>query len=145
MIPYPAVLLISIILANLSFSTNGFRKTNVIRSFKRFASNPEIDAAVEKIKTATPKGSVVVIKYGGHAMENDEFKNLFCNDIATLCKIGILPVIVHGGGPQIAAMLKNLNIESKFIGGLRVTDSKTLEVAQMVLCGSINKELCGKS
>ena len=125
-----------------------FLKTSIIQNqrsvSRKYGANAEIDEAVQKIKIATPKGSVVVIKYGGHAMENDEYKNLFCNDIATLCKIGILPVIVHGGGPQIAAMLKSLNIESKFIGGLRVTDAKTLEVAQMVLCGSINKELCGK-
>lgn len=119
-------------------------QTRIQKSSSYLRNTPsEVTDAIEKIKKATPKGSVVVIKYGGHAMENDEFKKLFCNDIATLCKIGILPVIVHGGGPQIAATLKSLNIESKFIGGLRVTDQKTLEVAQMVLCGSINKELCG--
>lgn len=133
-----------IFLINLNLSYGFMVRSSLSRLSKSYSSNPEIDTAIEKIKKATPKGSIVVIKYGGHAMENDEFKNLFCNDIASLCKIGILPVIVHGGGPQIAAMLKSLNIESKFIGGLRVTDAKTLEVAQMVLCGSINKELCGK-
>jgi acetylglutamate kinase len=76
-------------------------------------------------------------------MENDELKKYFCEDIAALCSTGILPIVVHGGGPQIAAMLKKLEIESKFINGLRVTDEKTMQVAQMVLCGSINKEIVG--
>lgn len=87
---------------------------------------------------------MVVIKYGGHAMENDEAKTQFCQDIAALCRTGVLPVIVHGGGPQIAKMLASLSIESRFENGLRVTDDKTMEVAQMVLCGSINKEIVGK-
>ena len=103
----------------------------------------EVSTLLEKISSSTPQGSVVVIKYGGHAMENDELKKLFCEDIAALCSTGILPIIVHGGGPQIAAMLKKLDIESKFMNGLRVTDEKTMEVAQMVLCGAINKELVG--
>ena len=103
----------------------------------------EVSRLLEGIKKATPPGSVVVIKYGGHAMENDELKRYFCEDIGALCKVGVLPVIVHGGGPQIAKMLASLNIESKFIQGLRVTDSKTMEIAQMVLCGSINKDIVG--
>jgi len=76
-------------------------------------------------------------------MENDELKRLFCEDIGELCRAGILPVIVHGGGPQIQKMLTSLAIESKFVQGLRVTDAKTMEVAQMVLCGSINKDIVG--
>ena len=76
-------------------------------------------------------------------MENDELKKLFCEDIGELCRTGVLPVIVHGGGPQIQKMLTSLAIESKFIQGLRVTDPKTMEVAQMVLCGSINKDIVG--
>eukprot|EP01041_Mallomonas_annulata_P009635 gene9635-20027_t len=100
-----------------------------------------VDSLLPLIKKNTAEGSVVVIKYGGHAMENDELKKFFCEDIAALCKIGIFPVVVHGGGPQIAKMLTSLSIESKFVQGLRVTDSKTMEVAQMVLCGSINKEI----
>lgn len=95
------------------------------------------------VKKNTPPGSVIVIKYGGHAMENEELKRFFCEDIAALCSTGILPVIVHGGGPQIANMLKKLEIESKFLEGLRVTDKKTMEVAQMILCGSINKDISG--
>lgn len=77
-------------------------------------------------------------------MENDELKQFFCEDIAALSKVGIFPIVVHGGGPQIAKMLSSLNIESKFVQGLRVTDAKTMEVAQMVLCGSINKEIVGR-
>ena len=96
------------------------------------------------IKRTMPAGSVVVIKYGGHAMENEEAKRQFCEDIGVLCRTGVLPVIVHGGGPQIAKMLNSLSIESRFENGLRVTDEKTMEVAQMVLCGSINKEIVGK-
>lgn len=94
-----------------------------------------------KVKANVKPGSVVVIKYGGHAMENDALKELFLDDVASLYNLGITPVIVHGGGPQIAKMLKTLNIESKFVDGLRVTDEQTLEVAQMVLCGLINKDL----
>lgn len=112
-------------------------------SLGRNAFSAEVTDLLAKIKTNTPQGSVVVIKYGGHAMENAELKKFFCEDVAALCSTGILPVIVHGGGPQIAAMLKKLEIESKFINGLRVTDEKTMEVAQMVLCGSINKEIAG--
>eukprot|EP01040_Poterioochromonas_malhamensis_P004780 gene4780-5131_t len=96
---------------------------------------------IDAVKKQTEHGTVVVIKYGGHAMENDELKEQFLDDIAEIYRLGISPVIVHGGGPQIAKMLKDLQVESKFIDGLRVTDAKTLEVAQMILCGSINKDL----
>lgn len=87
------------------------------------------------------KGSVIVIKYGGHAMENDQLKSSFAEDVGALCNLGIFPVIVHGGGPQIKKMLKSLDVESTFVQGLRVTDAKTMEIAQMVLCGSINKDI----
>lgn len=104
----------------------------------------EYNSLIAGIKKATPSGSVVVIKYGGHAMENELAKKQFCEDVAALCRTGVLPVIVHGGGPQIAKMLASLKIESRFENGLRVTDAATMEVAQMVLCGSINKEIVGK-
>eukprot|EP00607_Mallomonas_marina_P007283 CAMPEP_0182419178 /NCGR_PEP_ID=MMETSP1167-20130531/3579_1 /TAXON_ID=2988 /ORGANISM="Mallomonas Sp, Strain CCMP3275" /LENGTH=288 /DNA_ID=CAMNT_0024593849 /DNA_START=181 /DNA_END=1044 /DNA_ORIENTATION=+ len=104
----------------------------------------DVDDLITLVKSNIPAGSIVVIKYGGHAMENDELKKFFCDDIASLCKIGILPIIVHGGGPQIKKMLGNLNIESKFVQGLRVTDLKTMEIAQMVLCGAINKEIVSR-
>ena len=114
-----------------------------LRSSPLLAWSAEVSDLLGKVKQSTREGSVVVIKYGGHAMENDELKKFFCEDIAALCSTGILPVIVHGGGPQIASMLKKLEIETKFVNGLRVTDEKTMQVAQMVLCGSINKEIVG--
>jgi acetylglutamate kinase len=119
---------------------SSFRKTTFYRAV---AGDEEYDNLLVNVKKNTPPGSVIVIKYGGHAMENEELKRFFCEDIAALCNTGILPVIVHGGGPQIASMLKKLEIESKFLQGLRVTDQKTMEVAQMVLCGAINKDISG--
>jgi acetylglutamate kinase len=96
---------------------------------------------VAEVKRNTPAGSLVVVKYGGHAMEDDTAKSSFCHDIAALCDFGIIPVIVHGGGPQIKKMLGTMGLQSTFLNGLRVTDKQTMEVAQMVLCGSINKDI----
>ena len=84
---------------------------------------------------------IVVVKYGGNAMTNDELKDAVMNDIVLLSLVGIKVVLVHGGGPEINAMLKKLNIESKFIGGLRYTDEQTIDVVKMVLAGKVNKEL----
>lgn len=86
-------------------------------------------------------GKTVVVKYGGNAMINDELKNKVMEDITLLKYIGINPIVVHGGGPDISAALKQFNIESKFINGLRVTDDETMRVAQMVLIGKTNKEI----
>lgn len=83
----------------------------------------------------------VVIKYGGHAMGEDEVARLFAADAVLLKLLGLHPVIVHGGGPQISRMLKKAGVESTFIDGLRVTDAPTMEVAEMVLSGAINKEI----
>jgi acetylglutamate kinase len=85
----------------------------------------------------------VVIKYGGHAMGEEEAARMFARDIVLLEQTAINPVVVHGGGPQIASMLKRLGIESKFSGGLRVTDAATVEIVEMVLAGSINKQIVG--
>lgn len=87
-------------------------------------------------------GATIVVKYGGHAMEGS-LANDFGRDIALLKQVGINPVIVHGGGPQINAMLKRLSIESSFVQGLRVTDSAMVEVVEMVLSGSVNKQVAG--
>jgi len=84
---------------------------------------------------------IVVVKYGGNAMTNEVLKQAVMNDIVLLSLVGIKVVLVHGGGPEINDMLKRLNIESKFIGGLRYTDSETVEVVKMVLAGKVNKEL----
>ena len=88
-------------------------------------------------------GCTFVVKYGGHAMGDPALAHEFALDIVLLKAVGINPVVVHGGGPQIGAMLKKLGVESQFIDGLRVTDKATAEIAEMVLCGSINKELVG--
>jgi acetylglutamate kinase len=84
---------------------------------------------------------IVVIKYGGHAMGEDEMARLFAADCVLLKLLGVHPVIVHGGGPQISAMLERAGVKSTFVDGLRVTDAPTMEVAEMVLSGAINKEI----
>ena len=88
-------------------------------------------------------GCTFVVKYGGHAMGDPEAAKDFAQDIVLLKAVGINPVVVHGGGPQIGAMLKKLGVESTFVDGLRVTDKATAEIAEMVLSGGINKELVG--
>jgi acetylglutamate kinase len=88
-------------------------------------------------------GRTFVVKYGGHAMGDPELARSFAEDVVLLKAVGINPVVVHGGGPQIGAMLKKLGLESHFIDGLRVTDKATAEIAEMVLSGAINKELVG--
>jgi acetylglutamate kinase len=86
-------------------------------------------------------GKTFVIKYGGHAMGDAELAQIFARDIVLLKQVGIHPVVVHGGGPQIGRMLDRLQIRSEFIDGLRVTDAETVEIVEMVLSGSINKEI----
>ncbi len=86
-------------------------------------------------------GKSFVIKYGGHAMGNAELARLFARDIVLLKQVGINPIVVHGGGPQIGQMLDRLAVQSEFVDGLRVTDAQTVEVVEMVLAGSINKQI----
>ena len=110
------------------------------------APDPEMLAKTETLIEALPylqryAGKIFVVKYGGHAMGDAALAQDFAEDIVLLKAVGILPVVVHGGGPQIGAMLKRLGIESRFVDGLRVTDAATAKVAEMVLAGSINKEL----
>lgn len=83
----------------------------------------------------------IVVKYGGHAMVEDELKKSFARDIALLKQVGINPVVVHGGGPQIGQLLKRLGKEAKFVEGMRVTDSETMDIVEMVLAGLVNKEI----
>jgi acetylglutamate kinase len=85
----------------------------------------------------------VVVKYGGHAMGEEQMARDFARDIVLLEQLAINPVVVHGGGPQIGAMLEKLGIKSQFAGGLRITDAATVEVVEMVLAGSINKQIVG--
>ncbi len=108
-----------------------------------------MENAVERVKIigeALPyikdfRGKRVVIKYGGHAMIDPELKRIFARQIILLQYVGIQVIVVHGGGPQISGMLKNLGIESSFIEGKRVTDSATMDVVEMVLAGAVNKEI----
>jgi acetylglutamate kinase len=86
-------------------------------------------------------GSTFVIKYGGHAMGSAELARDFARDVVLLKQVGINPVVVHGGGPQIKAMLDRLKIQSEFVQGLRVTDAATVEIVEMVLAGNINKQI----
>jgi acetylglutamate kinase len=109
---------------------------------------PETPRTVEVLLEALPyirefRGKSVVIKYGGAAMESTDLKAPFALDVILLHLVGINPVIVHGGGPQIGALMKKLGKEPKFVGGMRVTDVETVEIVEMVLVGKINKEIVG--
>jgi acetylglutamate kinase len=86
-------------------------------------------------------GKTFVIKYGGHAMENEELKQSFAQDIVLLKYVGINPVVVHGGGPQIDLVLEKMGITSRYVRGMRVTDQATLDIVEMVLVGKVNKEI----
>ncbi len=87
------------------------------------------------------KGKTIVIKYGGNAMSDDTLKSSFARDIVLMKLVGMNPVLVHGGGPQIAALLERLGKKTEFVNGMRVTDSETMDVVEMVLGGSVNKEI----
>src|SRR5580693_4467084 len=112
---------------------------------------PDLAAATERARVlaqALPflrryAGATIVVKYGGHAMGEESLAEQFASDIALLKHVGINPVVVHGGGPQINAMLKRLAIQSTFIDGLRVTDEAMVEVVEMVLAGTVNKHVAG--
>ena len=115
------------------------------------ARSIDTDALVDKASTliealpwlAQYAGKVVVIKYGGNAMINDELKHAFAEDIVFLRRCGVRPVVVHGGGPQISARLKRLDITSEFRGGFRVTTPEAMDVVRMVLVGQVGRELVG--
>jgi acetylglutamate kinase len=110
--------------------------------------DPAMLAKAETLTEALPylqryAGKTFVVKYGGHAMGDAALARDFAADIVLLKAVGINPVVVHGGGPQIGAMLKRVGVESSFVDGLRVTTKETAEIAEMVLSGAINKELVG--
>jgi len=112
------------------------------------APDPAMLAKAETLTEALPylqryAGKTFVVKYGGHAMGDPELQRDFAEDVVLLQAVGINPIVVHGGGPQIGSMLKRLGVESQFVGGLRVTDAETARIAEMVLAGSINKEIVG--
>jgi acetylglutamate kinase len=107
-------------------------------------AEPVVKAAV--LAAALPymrryAGHTLVVKYGGHAMGEARGEDSFARDVVLLKQVGINPIVVHGGGPQIAQMLRRLGIESRFVDGLRVTDGETMEIVEMVLAGAINKQL----
>jgi acetylglutamate kinase len=109
---------------------------------------PDVHVQAEVLVQALPHmqrydEQVVVIKYGGHAMGDRAAAEDFAEDVVLLEQSGIKPIVVHGGGPQIGRMLEKLGIKSEFKGGLRVTDTATVEVVEMVLAGSINKQIVG--
>ena len=111
--------------------------------------NSNILAKAEVLSEALPfmrqySGKTFVVKYGGHAMGNQKLSASFARDVVLLKQVGINPVVVHGGGPQIGAMLERLKIKSEFFDGLRVTDHKTVEIVEMVLSGSINKSIAAE-
>ncbi len=108
--------------------------------------DPALLAKAETLVEALPymqryAGETFVVKYGGHAMGDPEAASDFAEDVVLMKAVGINPIVVHGGGPQIGAMLKTLGVESSFVDGLRVTDAETAKVAEMVLSGAINKEI----
>ena len=86
-------------------------------------------------------GKTIVIKYGGNAMVEDALKYSFARDIVLMKLVGMNPIVVHGGGPQIGELLDRLNIESKFVNGMRITDNATMDIVEMVLGGQVNKEI----
>ena len=89
------------------------------------------------------RGKTIVVKYGGNAMINEELKAAVIQDVVLMSCVGIRAVLVHGGGPEIDAMLKKTGKESRFVNGLRYTDAETMEIVQMVLCGKVNKDIVG--
>ena len=108
--------------------------------------SPEIQARI--LSEALPymqryDEEIVVVKYGGHAMGDEHLAQAFAKDIVLLEQTAINPVVVHGGGPQIEAMLKRVGVQSQYADGLRITDAKTLEIVEMVLAGLINKQMVG--
>jgi acetylglutamate kinase len=140
-------------LASLSMVSGAF---TTVRVGTRAAASPRATifnsdakssalASAEMLSTlrsvSARRGEVVVVKYGGHAMTNDERSSEFAADIALLQSLGLRPIVVHGGGPQIGSMLKRLEIPTTFVDGLRVTDDGVMEVVEMVLCGSLNKKI----
>ena len=109
---------------------------------------PELVQRAEVLIEALPyirafQAKTLVIKYGGAAMEQADLKEQFAKDVLLLRLVGIRPVIVHGGGPQIGALMKRLGKEPQFVGGMRVTDEETVQIVEMVLVGKINKEIVG--
>lgn len=134
----------------LSAAASAFTTPSSVSLGKFSVSETPISAAPENFSDVVAtvsesvgslKGKTVVVKYGGNAMTSPELKAGFCQDVVTLQNLGVRIVVVHGGGPQINAMLEKVGVESKFEGGMRVSSKEVVDVAEMVLCGSVNKEI----
>eukprot|EP00804_Cyclotella_cryptica_P001853 CCRYP_020945-RA/>CCRYP_020945-RA protein AED:0.23 eAED:0.23 QI:119/1/1/1/0.5/0.33/3/1668/336 len=141
-----ALLLASILDTSCAFSPCLSISHRVAPSSFLFAEEPA--AFVDNAKTIassvhTLSGKTIVVKYGGNAMTTPELAYGFCEDIATLQKLGLRIVVVHGGGPMINKMLEKVGVESRFEGGMRVSTKEVVEVAAMVLCGEVNKNIAG--
>lgn len=112
--------------------------TSVVKSMERADILLEALPYIRRFYNKT-----IVIKYGGHAMIDEELKDKFAMDVVMMKYIGINPVVVHGGGPQIGSYLKRLGKDSKFVQGMRVTDEETMDIVEMVLAGKVNKGIVG--
>ena len=140
---------LSLLVLSLAACTSALRCTHTARlppAHRRCSVVADGGAKVATLpsqlgRVASWAGEVVVVKYGGHAMTDATLSQSFAADCALMQSLGVRLVVVHGGGPQINAMLKKLEIPSEFVAGLRVTDSATMDAAEMVLCGSINKQI----
>ena len=119
-------------------------------------AEPTVDAAADRLRDAHERASIlaealpyirefsgrtVVVKYGGHAMEDPALSELFAQDIVLMRLVGMNPVVVHGGGPQISDLMRRLGKEPEFVDGLRVTDAETVDIARMALVGKVNREI----
>ena len=132
----------------MSIDTPADAKTAAAKPASTSADVFDVHAKARVLVQALPHmqlydDAVVVVKYGGHAMGDEQVARDFAQDIVLLEQAGVNPVVVHGGGPQIGAMLAKLGIKSEFAAGLRVTDKATIEIVEMVLAGSINKQIVG--
>ena len=128
--------------------TSTSRSTNTVRGHIGAAALRVAQGKAQTLVEALPwlerfRGALVVVKYGGNAMVDDSLKAAFAQDVAFLRYAGLRPVVVHGGGPQIAAMLDRLGLQSEFRGGLRVTTPEVMDVVRMVLTGQVGRELVG--
>jgi len=130
--------------ATLLSAVSGFTTLSASPPKTSLAAAPEnFSDVAETIADAARslRGQTVVVKYGGNAMTSPELKAGFCQDVVTLQNLGVRMIVVHGGGPQINAMLEQVGVESRFEGGMRVSSKEVVDVAEMVLCGSVNKEI----
>jgi len=142
-----AVFLLLLISTASGFSPPSFSSTTPSSlSFTAKTAPDNFSDIAETISNAARslRGQTIVVKYGGNAMTSSELKAIFCQDVVTLQNLGIRVLVVHGGGPQINSMLEQVGVESRFEGGMRVSSKEVVDVAEMVLCGSVNKEISSR-